>query len=164
MPAGGEVLVDGQYTITWNGTSMGIFEGDAGLPTIGQTSFEEAVNSTDKYAKSRIDGIYQGADFFFQATAIEYKSGSIAAWWPYGAMGVMGIIGRLRYDMSAALVLTAIAGTPAASSPATITSSHTILQASFPTQLLYGPTLRKLPIRQDMYPYVSGSVVWFTQT
>jgi hypothetical protein len=79
-------------------------------------------------------------------------------------MGVMGVIGRLRYDLSQALVLTAIAGTPAASSPATLTASQAILAANFPWKLLFGPTLRKFPLRMDLLPYTATGVVWYTES
>ena len=139
-------------------------EGDSGVPTISQVAHEEPVNNTDAYGKSKIDGIYQGGDWFAAFMCEEYKAGTIATWWPYGAIGVMGVIGRLRYGLSAALVLTAIAGTPAASSPATLTASKAILSSGFNTQLLFGPTLRKVPIRLDLLPYSSSGIVWLTTT
>jgi hypothetical protein len=155
------VLVDGQYLCSILGASVGIFEGDGGVPSVEQTSYEEAVNNTDAYGKSRIDGIYQGGDSSFAGTLMEYKAAGIAAMWPYGAPGVMGIIGRLRYALAGALVLTAISGTPAASSPATLTATYAILAANFPIKLLFGPTLRKIPLKMDLLPYAGGSgVIW----
>ena len=141
-----------------------MFEGDAGLPTIEQASKAEAIANTSRYGKSTIDAIYQGGDFFAQFQCMEYRAGSIAAWWPFGAMGVMGVIGRLYFAMSAPLVFTAVAGTPAAATPATVTAAQAILAPGFNTKLLYGPTLRKVPIRQILLPYTSGSVIWFSQT
>lgn len=165
MPAGGESLLAGQYTVTWNSVSLGIMEGDQGVPTISQQTAAEMVGNTDAYGKSNIDGIYQGANWFAQFTCMEYRAGSIAAFWPYGTLGVMGTIGRLLYSLSAALVLTAIAGTPAAATPATLTASRAILAPGYNTQLLFGPTLRKVPIRQMLFPYSSGgNIVWFTTT
>jgi hypothetical protein len=107
--------------------------------------------------------IYQGADYEAMFLAMEYKAGTTGAWWPYGTLGLMGIIGRLRYSLSAALVMTAIAGTPAAASPATLTASHALMSANFPTQLLFGPTLRKLPMQMDLFPYDTGgaAIGWY---
>lgn len=143
-----------------------MFEGDAGVPTIEQSSKAEPIANTSRYGKSTIDAIYQGGDFFAQFMCEEYRTGSIAAWWPFGTMGLMGIIGRLYFAMSAPLVFTAVAGTPAAATPATLTASKAILAPGFNTKLLYGPTLRKVPIRQILLPYDTGGGVigWFTQT
>jgi hypothetical protein len=154
MPAGGESIIDGQYTVTWNSSSAGIMEGDAGVPTIEQTNFAEEVNNTDKYGKTSIDAIYQGGDWFAQFTCIEAPKG-LALFWPFGAFGVMGIIGRLYYSMASSLVLTAISGVPASGS---ITAAQAILAPGYNTKLLYGPTLRKVPIRQKLFPGSSGWV------
>lgn len=144
-------------------------EGDAGLPTITQQSKAEAVANTDAYGKSTIDAIAQGADYFAQFTCLEYRTGVIACWWPFGALGVMGLIGRLYYTLSAPLVMTAIAGTPAAASPATLTATRSILAPGFSSSLLFGPTLRKVPIRLQLFPYLTaagGTTTpgWFTTT
>ena len=162
MPVGSETLIAGQYTVTYNSSSMGIMEGDAGVPTISQSAHEENINNTDKYGKSSIDGVYQGGDFFCSFTCMEYKASTIAAWWPYGSIGAMGVIARLRYSLASALVLTAVAGTPAESSPASVTCNKAILAGGFNTQLLFGPLLRKLPIRLQLYPHSNGGTVWFT--
>lgn len=161
----GAVFIAGQYTLVYNGVSVGICEGDAGVPTIEETNHAEQINSSDAYGKTLIDGVYQGGDFFAQYTCLEYKAGSLAAFWPFAAIGVMGIIGRMLSDIAAPLVMTAIAGTPAANSPATLTASKAVLAPGYNTKLLFGPTLRKVPIRQVLLPYVSSSNnVWYTQT
>jgi hypothetical protein len=167
MPAGGESILAGEYTLSYNAIALGIFEGDAGLPTLMQTNKGEMVAKTSKYGMSTLDGFYQGADWFAQFTCMEYLAGTLAAWWPFNPVrGVMGIIARRYYDMSAPLVLTAVAGTPAAGNPNTLTAARAILAQGYNTQLLYGPTLRKLPIRQQLFPYnVGGGVVgWYTET
>lgn len=166
MPVGGESLICGQYTLTWNSTALGMMQGDAGLPTIEQSGKSEPIGNSDSYGKSTIDGIYQGADWFASMTCMEYKAATIAAWWPYSTLGRMGTIGRLLYDMSLPLVMTSIAGTPAATSPATLTATRTILAPGFGTRLLFGPTLRTVPLRFQLLPYyVTGSVPgWFTTT
>lgn len=164
MPAGGETIIAGQYTVTWNGVSVGMMEGDAGVPTLEQTSHAELISNTTTYGKSAIDGFYQGADWFASFTCLEYKPGSVAAFWPYGLMGQMGIISRSLFALSAPLVLTVVAGTPAAGSPNTISANNAILAPGFNGRLLYGPTLRKVPIRQILFPFNSGSITWFTQT
>lgn len=166
MPVGSETLITGPYTATFSGVALGVFEGDAGLPVIEHTMSTESIGNTSAYGKSVIDDIQQGGNVFFAFTCIEYKSGPKAAFWPYHAtLGRGPVVGTLLYDSSAALVLTSTAGTPAAASPATLTSSHCILAPGFGARLVYGPTLRKVPLRLRAYPYLAGgNFVWFTET
>jgi hypothetical protein len=164
MPVGGETIICGQYTVTWNSVALGIMQGDAGLPTIEHSYVEEPIANTDAYGKTVIDGVYQGVNVFASMTCMEYRAGSIAAWWPFSTLGRLGVIGRLLYDMSSPLVLTAIAGTPAAASPATLTASKTILAAGFGTRLLFGPTVRTVPLRFRLYPYTDTQIKHFSTT
>lgn len=164
---GNEVLIAGQYTLTYNGVAVGMTEGDAGSPTIEQTVHSEPVNNSSTYGKSRIEDFYLGADWFASFTCLEYRAGSIACFWPFGAMGVMGIISRAMSGLAAALVLTAVTGTPAqvAASYNTVTAPLAILAPGFNARLLFGPTLRKVPIRQVLYPAnISSVVAWFSTT
>lgn len=166
MPIGGETLVCGQYTVTWNSVALGIMLGDSGLPVIEGSNTGEPVGNTDTYGKSMIDAIYQGGNFFASMTCAEYKTGSIAAWWPFSTLGQMGVIGRLYYGLSQALVLTAVSGTPAASSPASITASKAILAPGFSSRLIFGPTLRNVPLRFQLFPYLVGGSTpgWWSTT
>jgi hypothetical protein len=143
-----------------------MFEGDASAPTIEQQSKSEPVANTTTYGKTTIDDIYQGLDCFAQFVALEYKAGSIAAWWPWTAtIGQLGVIARLGFAMSAALVMTVVAGTPAAGSPNTVTAPNSLLLPGYSSRLVYGPTLRKLPIRMRLYPFSSsGTIMFWTQT
>ena len=114
MPAGGETIICGQYTVTYNAVATGIFQGDNDVPALEQvTKVADSVDSTDRYAKSTIDHSYGGADWFLAMVAKEYKAGSLTPFWPFGTLGLMGVIARLYYAMASATVLTAIAGTPA---------------------------------------------------
>jgi len=165
VPAGGEILIAGEYNLTLNGVAVGMFEGDAGLPTIEQVTHAEVVANTSRYGKSTIDAIGQGADWFAGYTCEEYRPGSIAAFWPFAAPGLMGIISRLYFEMASPLVFTVVAGTPAVGAPNTLTANKAILAPGFNTRLLFGPTLRKVPIRQILLPYDTGGgiVGWYTQ-
>ena len=108
-------------------------------------------NSLDK----TIDAIHRGADWYMSMICMEYKSGVTAALWPFNStLSREGVIGRLYYDMSLALVLTAVAGTPAATSPATLTASKAIIAPGFNARLTFGPTLRTVPLRFLLLPYI----------
>ncbi len=166
MPAGGEVLVAGQYIVTYNSVAVGIMEGDASVPTIEVQNKGKPIDSTDRYAKATIDALHHGADYFAQFTCLEYKAGSLACLWPFGTLGIMGIIARLYFNLAAPLVLTSIAGTPAANSPATLTAPKAIIAPGYNGRLLFGPDVRVVPVRQILLPvdFGGGTIGWFSQT
>lgn len=168
MPVGSEALIAGAYTASFGGSALGLFEGDAGLPVMEHSMVAEDVGNTSLYGKTVIDSLQQGGNVFFAFTCLEaYLSAVKSAFWPYhSTLGRLpAAMGALLYDSSAALVLTAVAGTPAATSPATVTSSKCILAPGFNTRWVFGPTLRKVPIRLRAYPYSSGgNSCWWTVT
>ena len=150
---------------------MGIMEGDQQSPTLMQQNMAEPVANTSKYGKTPIEAFGQGGSWFAQFLCLEYIAGaSVLAWWPFsGTLGLMGVIARSYRTMAAALVLTAVTGTPAklANNLNTLTANLTILAPGYNTQFLLGPTHRKLPIRQQLYLYdtTGGGVFgWFTLT
>lgn len=166
MPAGGETLVCGSYTVTYGGVACGIMKGDAGVPTLEQTTKAVPVNKTDKYGDSLLDLVYTGTSWRAMFTCMEYKAGSLAALAPFATLGLLGIIGRLHYNMASALVLTVVAGTPAAGSPSTITASKAILAPDFPSKLLFGPMVREVPISMNLLLVDTGGGAYghFTTT
>lgn len=164
MPAGNESLICGGYTLSWHSNPLGMFEGDSGLPQLEHSTAAEEIGNTSVYGRSVIDGIYLGANWFATMTCLEYITGTKDAFWPYATMGRMGTIGVLQFSISQALVMTAISGTSASSTPATLTATNTLLANGFTTRLFYGPTLRKVPLRFRLFPYTSTQVKWFSET
>src|SRR5438105_4947669 len=132
----GAVFVAGQYVVTVNSVAVGIMRGDAGMPTLEQTTFSQTINSTDAYGDSPIETIYRGFQWMADYTCEEYKAGSLTPFYPWGALGVMGVIGRLGSSVASPLVLTVLSGTPAVGSPNTITATNAILAPNFPAKLL----------------------------
>lgn len=133
------------------------------------TSYADNIDSSDQYADSLIDLLYRGGDCSITFTSKAYKAGSIAPFWPWGALGVMATaaapIGRLASDVAKAFVLTSTANTPAAAAPATLTASLAILAPNSPARLLFNSKLRQVPIKLQCLPSLSsGTVTWFTQT
>ncbi len=95
----------------------------------------------------------QGADMDVGADLIEYNAAAVATlMWPLGAIWNMGVIGILDSGKWQSLILTAVAGTPAAATPATLTMARSILKENFPVKLLFAPKLRTVPIRMRVYP------------
>lgn len=166
MPVGGESVIAGPYTVTWNGAALGIFQGDEDVPTITKRDFERPINRTDKYGQTKIDAIHMGSAMWFQGVLLEYAK-AIPAADPFGVFGgALGTIGLLKYSLGKALVLTAVAGTSASSTPATLTSNKTVQTADFDIGVRFGPQERVVPIKLDMYAYdVGAGVIGFkTQT
>lgn len=167
MAIGGAVFAAGRYSVVWNSLALGLMEGDSGLPTLSRINHAEPINNTDAYGKSIIGAIHQGADWACQFTCIEYQAAVLATLWPFSALlGTLGTIGEEYTDRAQSLVLTAAAGTPAViSGPATITAPKAMLAPNVPMQYVLGPTLRKIPIKLQLFPtLVAGVPTCFTQT
>lgn len=135
--------------------------------TVGQTKdginiehqvFKQLITG-DNFAETPQDAVFRGMAVFCQFTLLEYNATAArAAFWPYGTawLTMDTVIGTLDTANAAQLILTALAGTPAAAAPATITLPDAILAEGFPVGLLMAPALREIPIRQRIYPNTSG--------
>ncbi len=145
----------GAYTGTYGGSGVGITEGFE----LQQNAEVENIGETDQYGGSVIDQIYRGGNCFLQFESKAYKAGSIAAFWPYGTLGTGGTVGRLASALAQAHVLTAVGGTPAASSPGSLTGTLSILAENNPARLLFHSKLRTVPVRLRV---LFGGTSWFT--
>lgn len=155
--------IAGRYTATYNSGDVGIMEDGYGL------SFQhkkELIQRTDAYGDSVLDGIYRGLDAFIEMTMLEYTNATLLMLEPWDAFTATGntslalaSIGELDFDNAKSLVLTAAAGTPAATKPATMTATKVIVQEGFDFREMLGPTHRKLPFRGRMLPAANG-VIW----
>lgn len=153
-------VIAGPYTVTHNAVSLGtlIEEGF----NIEFTAEKELVTA-DNLGASVQDGVHRGGQCFISFTMMEYDQAQVKlALWPYGAVGNFGQVGRLDSNIISQIVLTAVAGTPAAAEPATLTIPRAILAENFNVNLLFATRARKIPIRLRCLPDSSG--VWFTFT
>lgn len=144
-------FIAGPYTATYKQLALGQTADGFRLTH----SFFKRLITGDSYAQSPQDDVYQGAEMFCQFRLIEYNAaGTKAAMWPYGTYLTMGTVGRVskQQGLAGSLVLTALAGTPAAGTPATLTFSYAILAEGFPVDLLFAPDLREVPLRMRVYP------------
>lgn len=155
-------FIAGRYTATWNSLACGQTAEGFRL----SHSFFKRLITGDAYADAPQDGIYRGAELFIAMNLIAYDSAALPTiMWPYAStfldMGVIGVtdVGSTK---AKSLILTALAGTPAAATPATLTLPNAILAEGFPVELLFAPDLREVPLRQRIYPNSSG--VFGTQT
>jgi len=161
-------LIDGHYTATYNSVAIGITED--GFDLI-QALKEEVIDESDAFGGSLIDYIYRGGNVTIRCDSKEYKAGSMTPFWPWGG-GTMGRmrnssnpIGALAANVAAALVLTSTANTPAASAPASLTGTYSIIAPGQQGTLKFTSRLRRVPIFQALLPYDSaGATLWFTTT
>lgn len=149
-------FIAGAYTGTLNSVALGICDEGYELQV---EMHQETINQTDIFGDTMIDWVYRGMDFFLQAEFMEYKAGPVAASFPYGALGVQGVIGRLASDIATSLVLTATTGTPAAATPATLTASKAILAPNWSSRASFHSRLRRLPVRFSLLAFDSGGGV-----
>lgn len=142
----------GGYTSSWNANAMG--QAEDGYTTSHQIFYEHIRG--DSYGETVQDSVVRGYDMDISWTGIEFNAaGMQGAFWPTSAtIYTIGTVGRMAVASSLAkvLVLTAVAGTPAATTPATLTFTYSKLKEGFPVELLYAPRLRKVPLRMRIWP------------
>lgn len=103
---------------------------DGWRPTIA--ILEEDVRQSDQYGRTLIETFYQGARAGLACTFLEWNTAILNMMFPYGSLLNTGAgkfivanaanpIGRRGSDVAGSLVLTAVAATPAAAKPATVT-------------------------------------------
>lgn len=154
-----ETFVAGAYGGTYNAVGVGITGGGFEYE---QTMKQEVIDESDVHGGTTMDYIYRGGDAYLSFECLGYKAGSTTPFWPWGGGSIhvgsttAAPIGRLASATAQAFVLTATANTPAAAAPATHTGPNAILAPNFNGKLLFHSKLRKVPIRLQYLPYVSG--------
>lgn len=162
-----DTIIAGRYSGTYDAVDVGITQNGYELE---QGSSAEMVDETDAFGGSAIDAVYRGGNVFCTFESKAYKAGSITPFWPWGAMGVLltaaAPLGRLASAVADAFVLTAVAATPAAAAPATLTGTLAILAPNQSARLLYSSKVRNVPVRLQFFPYdaTGGTFRWFAQT
>lgn len=162
------VPIAGAYTSTYtvpsgSPVSMGIMD-DNGYE-LSWVTHGEAINRTDTYAHTLIEGIYQGGDFRCRFRGREWSLGLFRPSWPWGDSGAapgirLGVIGRRWTSVAGQLILNNTAGTPAASSPASLTAQLAIISHQTMVQTFLTSRSRDLPIELHCIPdTVSSNVV-----
>lgn len=155
----------GYYSMTYGGLDCGLVEGVRQL----RRRFSAQQIQTDVYGDSDVDGVYRGGNTFLMMTFKEWKAPiSTTILNPYHVtdIGAMGLNGRLQTDLSAVIILTATASTPAATAgPVTLTASKAILAPDNDVEWLMGNEQRDVSVLFQLYPYDdSGTIRWFSVT
>lgn len=145
-------FISGGYTATWNALAIG--QTADGYRLTHQV-FKRLITG-DTYAETPQDAVYRGAEVSIAFRCIEFSAAAIETLkWPYSATKwTLGIIGGLDVVTAfvKSLVLTAVASTPSAAAPASITASKSVLHENFPVEILYAPDLKEVPMRLRLYP------------
>lgn len=158
-------FIAGRYSGAIAGADAGIAEQGYNLVI---TPEAERIAESDAFGLSLIELVIRGVNVALIYDGLEYKgtvgtSGPLGAIWPWGTtFGTYGTIGRLGSALAYSVILTATAGTPAASTPATLTCPRAIISPGNQIALLFNSKLRKVPIRFDCMP--NDSSVWFSTT
>ena len=168
-------FIAGPYSSTYNYQAAGA--ADLGITEKGyQVNVQhsaENVAPTDIYGDSVIDQVHRGANVTLEFTTIEWKASPLRALQPWSATVfaptgatalLMGVVGGLGSAFDGILILTAVAGTTAATAPATMTATHAIIHEGFDVNWLMGPNLKKIPLKFRILPFLSSTVRWFSAT
>lgn len=154
----------GPYTMTYDGTTVGLLNSD------GIRHFQRGKRkliTVNQHGQTPVDGIEQGVEAFLQLTFKEWNAKTRLAMWPWSAtLGQLGTVGVLTTSLTKAIVLTAVAGTPAASiGPATITYPYATLAEENDVGFLMACDERDIPILFRLLPdYNSGTPRFFVTT
>ncbi len=153
-------FIAGRYSSTYAASSLGITE--TGYDLVFAPQYEK-IDESDAWGLTLIDLVYRGVRAQVIARSLEYgAAGILGAIWPWGTYGTLGVIARMSVvsSLAGALVLTSTAGTPAASSPTTLTCSRTqITEDSL--ALAHNSKLRRVPLAFAVIISDSG-VLWTT--
>lgn len=157
-------FIAGRYTATWNSLALGQTANGFEL----SHSFFERLITGDAYAEAPQDSIFRGAEMFAEGRMIEYNAAAVATltWYVSSTIWDMGVVGRLAVNngsggLSKSLILTAVSGTPAQATPATLTMTYAKLREGYPVKLLFAPDLREVPFSLRIFP---NNGVFATQT
>ncbi len=166
-------IVSGAYTATYASSDIGQQENGFRLRVV-YAKEEIMVNG---YGKMVIDSVYSGGNCFLSGVLIErdkvLKKSSFCAFNPYSLgqdgltrqPGFTGVVGRMDFPLTDALVLTAITSLPSASSIATITALNAIVDKDFSTEVAFANQASMLNMTFRLYPFrYSGNDMWFYTT
>lgn len=155
----------GYYAQTFDGDDCGLVEG---VRRLRRKFFWEPIKA-DKWGDTTIDGVYRGGDVFLSVVFKEWKAPiktKICNMFVPADFGAVGEVGELITNFAKVIVLTAQAGSPAATAgPATLTANLAIVAAGNDMELLMGNLQRDVPVLFQLLPYDdSGTLRHFSNT
>lgn len=115
----------------------------------------ELVKDTDAYGANPIEAIWQGlANVALDFITKEIKAAPYNAVSPFNTWTTTGantfssgLVGRRATDICGAVIMSATASTPAASTPASMTFTYAMIHEGVDVKMIFGPKHRTIPIR-----------------
>lgn len=153
--------VAGPYKGTYNATSIGICSDDGFK--LRHTFAHDMIEGSDQYGQTIIEGFYLGGNSYLDFTMLEWTAPMATLFDPYSGndpgllFSTARPISRAMTSLTLPVILTATAGTPAATKPATVTGTQAILAPNFNREILFNPKHRVMPISLLLMPYDAGS-------
>lgn len=146
----------GSYTVSYGGNDLGLVQ----RPSILRRTPHGQPITVDLYGDAVVDGIYRGGRCFVVCQFAEWSANLRSAIWPFSAThGADGLSGRLWSDIAAALVLTPVANTPAATlGNNTFTASKSIVASQNNVDYVLGNVERNIPVMFECLLYDSSGV------
>lgn len=147
----------GPYTMTFETVSVGLMEG----PIRTQQNLIGLPIRASLWGQHILDYISQGGGHFIIFTVKEWNAGAKNVIWPFNAShGIYPITGELLNQYAGPLVLTALAGTPAATEgPVTRTYPLALLLPGHNIDVTFGPNERNVPIVMCALPEQNSTTV-----
>ena len=154
-------FISGPYTAAYKSADPGQLK--AGFRIVETVHKEDIIG--DDFGETIQEQIYLGENVQCLFDLMEHAV-ALNVLIPYGVWGLIGQVGRqdVASTLAGALVFTAIAGTPAALIPATLTATNAIIAANFDVDLLFSPRLREVPVRMQLLPFTSTGERHFSFT
>lgn len=159
-------FIAGKYKVTHNAVTIGQLEDGM---TFNTPAMYELITG-DNLAEGVQDVVYRGHNVTSDLTLLEWDiAGALALYWPWGSAFLQtGPVGRVaaQQSITKSMVLTAVAGPPAETQPATATLPNTILHEGVDVGHVFAPRHRKVPIRLRHFPTFDASfnATWGTLT
>lgn len=155
----------GPWTATFNAVALGITTDDGF--TLRYRRSSEKINNTNLYGDSLIDGIFRGyGSVQLLATFKEWNVALQHAMFPHSGAsppvfdGIQGVVGTLDSAQAEPIVLSAVAGTPAASANVagvananTFTAAKAIIAPENDVEFLFAAKQTDVPILFDLLLY-----------
>lgn len=147
----------GPYTVTYKTVDIGLMEG----PIRHQQNIIALPVRASVWGQHVINYIMQGGGVFIVLTIKEWDAGAKGILWPYNAaQGIYPIVGELMDTYFGALVLTALAGTPAATEgPITRTYNFAAILPGHNLDVTFSAGERNIPLVLGVLPEQNQAVV-----
>lgn len=139
-------FIAGAYTATMESDSVGQIQDGIGISHRYTT--EDIIG--DNYANTVQDAVFLGVpEMRGRFVLMEYNAvGAVNTFWSMNSAAFLTqpTVGTLMLATATEFLMSAVAGTPAANTPATLRFPKSHLAPDYPVEILFSPRLRTIPI------------------